>query len=163
MEASPSGCVVSIPLEARGEAFAFVSLPDSLLIIEDQVGEESLDSVATVVERRVEAPYRARGFRLDASRWIVIADPIDVIDLGAFQGEELTLTAVGGDHRLVVDGFALAAPQIPADLLAEAQDAEPCVISATKVDEQWWELTIEELPRQIGSEAGATPSDAAAQ
>jgi hypothetical protein len=149
MEAGATGCVISIPLELEGEAFVFVTLADNSLIIEDQQGEEPLEPVATVVERRVEAPYRARGFRIDEGRFIVIADPIDVIDLGSLQGESLVLVALAGEHRVVVDGVALAAPQIPPDLLDEAQESEPCIISASHVDEQWWELTVEELPREL--------------
>jgi hypothetical protein len=153
MEASATGCVISIPLELKGEAFAFVALADASLIIEDQQGEESLEQIAAVVERRVEAPYRARGFRIDERRFVVIADPIDVIELGSLQGDDLVFVALAGERRLVVDGFALAAPQIPPDLLEEAQDSEPCVISASHVDEQWWELTVEELPRELDAPA----------
>src|SRR4051795_4076739 len=120
MEASASGCVISIPLDVAGESFALVSLEDGSLIIEDQVGEEPLEPVATIVERRVDAPYRARGFRMDAARWVVVADPIDLIDLGALVGEQLSLVAIAGERRFVVDGATLWENAIPPDLAEEA-------------------------------------------
>jgi hypothetical protein len=152
MEDGASGCVLSMPLELAGEAFAFVTLEDGSLIIEDQQGDETLEPVATVVERRVERPYRARGFRIDASRWLVVAEPLDLYDFGTFAGEDVTLVAVGGERRLIVDDALRPVADIPDELASEADDADPCVISASHVDEQWWELTVEELPRQVGAE-----------
>jgi hypothetical protein len=152
MEDGPTGCVLSIPLEVGGEAFAFVTLEDGTLIIEDQQGEEPLEQVATLVERRIARPYRARGFRIDASRWLVVADVLDLYDFGTLAGEDVTLVAVAGERRLIVDDTLRPASEIPEELAAEADDAEPCIISASHVDEQFWELTVEELPRQVGSE-----------
>jgi hypothetical protein len=158
--------VLSIPLELTGEAFAFVTLEDGSLIIEDEVGDESLEGVATVVERRLEPPYRARGFRAGASRWLVIADPVELADLGALAGEELTLVASGGQRRFVVDAIEHPASAIPPALAEAADESEPCVISASVVDEPWWELTVEELPREIADVAPPSepaPEDAAAE
>src|SRR3954453_21033048 len=118
MENSASGCVLSMPLEVEGEAFAFVTLGDGSLIIEDQQGEEPLEHVATVVERRVERPYRARGSRVDASRWVVVAEPLDLYDFGAFAGEDVTLVAVGGERRLLVDDALRPPADIPDELAA---------------------------------------------
>jgi hypothetical protein len=157
METGTSGCIISIPLEVAGESFAFVTLDDGTLIIEDQQGEEPLEGVASVIERRTDAPYRARGFRIDGSRWVVVADPIELIDLGELQGEAVTVVAIADERRLVVDGAALGSGQIPPDLLAEADDSQPCVISAGHIDDEWWELTVEELPREVAS--GAEPAD----
>jgi hypothetical protein len=151
MEDGASGCVLSIPLAVAGEAFAFVTLDDGSLIIEDQQGEESLEQVATVVERRIERPYRARGFRLDDSRWLVVADPLELLDCGAFTGEDVTLVAVAGERRLIVDDVLRPPADIPEELAAEADESDPCIISASHVDDAWWEVTVEELPRQIGS------------
>src|SRR3954452_16757552 len=159
MEDGASGCVLSIPLEVEGEAFAFVTLEDGSLIIEDQLGEESLEQVAAVVERRIERPYRARGFRADATRWVVIADVLDLYDFGTLTGEDVTLVAIGSERRLIVDGTLRGDTEIPAELAAAADDAEPSVISASHVDEQWWELTVEELPRQAGSEPPLAAAD----
>jgi hypothetical protein len=162
MENGASGCVLSIPLEVGGEAFAFVTLEDGTLIIEDQQGDESLEQVATVVERRIERPYRARGFRIDASRWVVVADVLDLYDFGKLAGEDVTLVAVAGVRRLIVDNTLLPASEIPEELAAEADDTEPCIISASHVDEQFWELTVEELPRQVGSEPAPEANEAEA-
>src|SRR4051794_39479545 len=136
MENGATGCVLSMPLEVVGEAFAFVTLDDGSLIIEDQQGEEPLEHVATVVERRVERPYRARGFRVDASRWVVVVDPLDLYDLGAFAGDDVTLVAIAGERRLIVDDVLRPATDIPEELAAQADEADPCVISASHVDEQ---------------------------
>src|SRR3954469_25962198 len=119
MEAGAGGCIVSIPLDAAGESFSFVTLADGTLIIEDQQGEEPLDGVAAIIERRTDAPYRARGFRIDARRWVVIADPIDVLDLGTLQGEGVTVVAAGGERRLLVDGAVRPATDLPEALLSE--------------------------------------------
>src|SRR4051812_12311390 len=161
MENGASGCVVSMPLEVAGEAFAFVTLDDGSLIIEDQEGEEPLEHVAGVVERRIDRPYRARGFRVDASRWVVVVDPLDLSDFGTFAGEDVTLVAIAGERRLIVDDALRPAADIPDELANAADDADPCVISASHVDEQWWELTVEELPPQVGAEleAAAEPLD----
>ena len=87
----------------------------------------------------------------------LLADPGYVVTGGriVLQGEDVTLVAVAGDRRLVVDGAALGSAQIPPDLAEEAADSQPCVISASHVDEQWWELTVEELPRQIAADPGS--------
>jgi hypothetical protein len=153
-DGSPAGCVVSIPLALAGESFAFVALEDGSLIIEDQQGEEPLEPVATIVERRVTTPYRARGFRADAGRFLVIADPIDVIDLGTLVGESVQLVATASERRFTVDGVPVMQSP-PPDLTAEADDAQPCIISASHIDEQWWELTVEELPAELAREDSA--------
>jgi hypothetical protein len=140
-----SGCVISIPLEIAGEAFSFVVLDDGSLIIEDQAGEESLETVATVIERHVARPYRARGFRGE-ERWVVVADAVELIDLGAFGEDDVTLVAIDGTRRFVVGGALRPESDIPDALLAAAEESEPCVVSCAHVDEQWWELTIDELP-----------------
>src|SRR3954451_22951566 len=104
MEAGTRGCVVSIPLDATGESFSFVTLEDGTLIIEDQVGEEPLDGVAAIIERRTESPYRPRVFRIDAPLWVVIADPVDLVDLGDLDAVDVTLVAAGGERLFVLDG-----------------------------------------------------------
>src|SRR3954451_9571145 len=103
MEAGAGGCIVSIPIDATGESFSFGTLDDGTLIIEDQLGEGPLDGVASIIEKRIDAPYRARGFRIDAQRWVVVADPIDLVDLGALSGVDVTVVAASGERRLVVD------------------------------------------------------------
>ena len=156
MEAGAGGCIVSIPLDAAGEVFSLVTLEDGTIIIEDQEGEEPLESVASVIERHIASPYRARGFRIDARRWVVIADPVDLVDLGTLDAADVTVVAVGGERRLVVDGAVRPETEIPAALLDELEDAAPCVISASNVDDEWWEITIEELPREVAGPIAAS-------
>src|SRR5580765_1300523 len=143
MEAGADGCIVSIPLDVVGEAFSLVTLEDGTLIIEEQEGEEPLEGVAAIIERRTESPYRARGFRIDAQRWVVIADPVDLVDLGDTDGSEMTVVAAGGQRRLVVDGVVRPEVEIPGALLEALDEATPCVISAANVDDEWWEITVE--------------------
>jgi hypothetical protein len=159
MEADAGGCIVSIPLDAAGESFSFVTLEDGTLVIEDQEGEEPLESVAAVIERRTASPYRARGFRIDAQRWVVIADPLDLVDLGTLAAGDVTVVAVGGERRFVLDGAVRPETEIPAALLEELGDTEPCVISATNVDDEWWEITIEELPREVAATSAPPQSE----
>jgi hypothetical protein len=159
MEAGRAGCIVSIPLDMTGESFAFVTLDDGTLIIEDQAGEEPLESVAAIIERRTDAPYRARGFRIDTQRWVVIADPVDLLDLGSLQGDAVTVVAAGGVRRFLVDDSVRPSSELPDALLDELGNTEPCVVSASHVDDQWWELTIEELPGEVAA-AAADPDDA---
>jgi hypothetical protein len=163
MEAGAGGCIVSIPIDAAGESFSFVTLDDGTLIIEDQAGEEPLDGVAAVIEKRIDAPYRARGFRIDAQRWVVVADPVDLVDLGTLAGDDVTVVAASGERRLVVDDAAVPIEQLPAALVEELDDSEPCVISASHVDDQWWELTVEELPREVGLPVAEEDAQGAAE
>ena len=87
----------------------------------------------------------------------MIADPIDLVDLGDTDGSESRSWVAGGQRRLVVDGEVRPEAEIPAALLEALDEAAPCVISASNVDDEWWEITVEDLPGEVAGTAAAEP------
>src|SRR3954465_8547985 len=113
MEAGAGGCIVSIPIDATGESFSLGALGGGARVTEAQLGEEPLDGVASIIEKRIDAPYRARGFRIDAQRWVVVADPIDLVVRVVLSGDDVTVVAASRERRLVVDDAVVPEEQLP--------------------------------------------------
>ena len=141
----PRGVVVSLLApDIDGDYASFVSLPDSLLIIEDYEGTSELAALADAVEKRLQAPYRARALRVDERRFVVVANEIETVELPGVVGEELLVFALpDGERVAVLDGVKsdMKRPELESVL----EESSPCLLRLLTIDDAVWELTVEIL------------------
>ena len=141
----PRGVVVSLLApNAAGDYAVFVSLPEQLLIVEEQDGQDDLGVFADAVEKRLAAPYRARALRVDERRFVVVANEIETIELPGLTGDELVVFALpDGERTAILDGktLELAQPELEAIL----KESAPCLLRLDNVDESVWEISVDLL------------------
>ena len=139
------GVVVSLLApDIAGDYAVFVALPQRLIIVEDQEGDSDLGALADAVEKRLQAPYRARALRGDGQRFVVVAGEIETVELPGLDGEELVVFALpDGQRTAVLDGarYELASPEVESIL----EDSAPCLLRLENVDESVWEISLELL------------------
>jgi hypothetical protein len=117
--------------ELSGDRASFVTLPDGDLVIED--GPDGITSLATALERELDPPYRAEAVRRDEILWAVAGRRIEVVELPGLSGEELELTANGGERTLLVDGER-SFGSLP------ALERPGHVVRARRIDGELWEV-----------------------
>ena len=99
--------VASATSELPGDEVHFTALPDGTLLVEEDVPDGSLASLAEAVEATVPPPYRAEGVRRSDRVWAVAAKRIEV---RAFPGH-------GEDElELVEDGHVIIGQRLDGDL-----------------------------------------------
>lgn len=76
--------VTSVEAELPGDAVHFTALPDGTLVVEEDVPDGSLGSLAEAVEATLQPPYRAEAVRKGEGVWAVAANRIQV---KAYPGE----------------------------------------------------------------------------
>jgi hypothetical protein len=139
------GVVVSlIAPDIAGDYAVFVALPERVLIVEEQEGDSDLGILADAIEKRLQAPYRARALRVDERRFVVVAGAIETVELPGLDGEELVVFALpDGQRTAVLDGasYQLASPEVEAIL----DESAPCLLRLENVDESVWEVSLELL------------------
>jgi len=139
------GVVVSLLApNIAGDYAVFVALPERLLIVEEQEGDSDLGILADAIEKRLQAPYRARALRVDERRFVVVASGIETVELPGFDGEELVVFALpDGQRTTVLDGAShqLANAQVEAIL----EESAPCLLRLENVDESIWEVSVDLL------------------
>jgi hypothetical protein len=129
----------------EGDEVSFVALPDGSLVVDEEVGDESLAPLADAVEEQLRPPYRARGVRRDGDVWAVAATKIDVVELGPeVEGDEIELVSRAGERTLTVDGARTfgGVPQL--ERLAESRSPD-YVVHASRLDGDLWEVRIAPL------------------
>jgi hypothetical protein len=94
--------VAVVRAELPGDRVAFVALPNRSLVIE--AGPDDVEALAEAVERSIAPPYRAEAVRRPDGTWAVGATSIDVADLPALDGDDVTLTVGPEGHDVEVDG-----------------------------------------------------------
>jgi hypothetical protein len=143
--AKESGVVVSLLApDVAGDYAIFVALPERLLIVEEQEGDSDLSVLADAVEKRLQAPYRARALRVDERRFVVVASEIETVELPGLDGEELVVFALpDGQRTAVLDGasYQLSNPEVEAIL----EESAPCLLRLENVDESVWEVSVDLL------------------
>ena len=83
--------VTSAQAELPGDEVHFTALPDGTLLVEEDVPDGALASLAEAVEASVQPPYRAEGVRQSESVWAVAAKRIEVRAFPKHEGDELEL------------------------------------------------------------------------
>ena len=91
--------VASARSELPGDEIHFTALPDGTLLVEEDVPDGSLASLAEAVEASVQPPYRAEGVRRSEGIWAVAAKRIEVRAFPGHDGDELEL--VEDDHVIL--------------------------------------------------------------
>jgi hypothetical protein len=131
--------VVAASSDAPGEEIHFVALPDGTLVVEEEVPNAALASLAEAVETTLTAPYRAEAVRRGDDLWAVGASSIRVERLPAeIAGDVVELTVQTGNRTLSVDG-APAFGSVPA-LEAVAEGMASYVVRARRIDGDLWEV-----------------------
>jgi hypothetical protein len=129
----------------QGEEASFLALPDGSLVVDEEVGDESLAPLADAIEEQLRPPYRARAVRRGDDVWAVAASAIEVVDLGAdVDGEEIELVSRAGERTLTVDGARIFGSVPHLERLAETQSPE-YVVHASRIDGSLWEVRIAPL------------------
>jgi hypothetical protein len=129
----------------EGDAVSFVALPDGSLVVDEEVGDESLTPLADAIEEQLRPPYRAHGVRRHGDVWAVAASKIEVVDLEPdVAGDEIELVVHAGERTLTVDGARTfgSAPRL--ERLAEKRSAD-YVVHASRLDGSLWEVRISPL------------------
>jgi hypothetical protein len=136
--------VVEAP-ELRGDEVEFVVLSDGSILVDEEVGDASLDTLADGIEETLPPPYRAKGIRRTESDWAVGARKIEVVELRPdVEGDRIELSAVGGELTLSVDG-ARAFGRIP-QLEAVGEERGPdYALRATRLEGPLWEVDVTPL------------------
>ena len=91
--------VASAVAELPGNEIHFTTLPDGTLLVEEDVPDGSLVSLAEAVEASIQAPYRAEGVRRGERVWAVAAKRIEVRAFPDHEGDEVEL--VEDDHVII--------------------------------------------------------------
>jgi hypothetical protein len=139
---------VTVTTEAtglEGGEVSFVALPDGSLLVDEEVGDESLAPLADAVEEQLRPPYRARGVRRRGDVWAVAASKIEVVDLEPdVAGDEIELVSRAGERILAVDGARSfgSAPRL--ERLAERRSSD-YVVHASRLDGSLWEVRVSPL------------------
>jgi hypothetical protein len=129
----------------EGDEVSFVALPDGSLVVDEEVGDESLAPLADAIEEQLRPPYRARGVRRHGDVWAVAASKVEIVDLEPdVAGEEIELVVRAGERTLTVDGARTfgSAPRL--ERLAEKRSAD-YVVHASRVDGSLWEVRVSPL------------------
>jgi hypothetical protein len=139
------GVVVSLLApDVAGDYAVFVALPERLLIVEEQEGDSDLGILADAIEKRLQAPYRARALRVDERRFVVVASQIETVELPSLDGEELVVFALpDGQRTAVLDG--LSYQPISPEVEAILKESAPCLLRLENVDESVWEVSVDLL------------------
>ena len=129
----------------EGDEVSFVALPDGSLVVDDEIGDESLAPLADAIEEQLRPPYRARAVRRHGDVWAVAASKVEVVDLEPdVAGDEIELVVRAGERTLTVDGAWTfgSAPQL--ERLAEKRSPD-YVVHASRLDGSLWEVRISPL------------------
>ena len=91
--------VASAHADLPGSEVHFTALPDGTLLVEEDVPDGSLSSLAEAVEASVQPPYRAEGVRRTERVWAVAAKRIEVRAFPGHEHDEVEL--VEDDHVII--------------------------------------------------------------
>jgi hypothetical protein len=129
----------------EGDEVSFVALPDGSLVVDEEVGDESLAPLADAIEEQLRPPYRARGVRRHGDVWAVAASKVEVVDLEPdVAGDEIELVVRAGERTLTVDGARTFGSAPRFERLAEKRSAD-YVVHASRVDGSLWEVRVSPL------------------
>lgn len=120
----------------EGNRARFVALSRDDLLVEE--GPDDVEPLAVAVEGELAPPYRAEAVRRDGDLWAIAARAIGVVELPGVAGDEIELTAHGGERTLVVDGQ-------PAFGTIPALERPEHVVRARRLDGESWEVVVNPL------------------
>lgn len=128
-----------------GDAIEFTALPDSTLLVEDQLPEHALSPLVEVVEQSVAPPYQARAARTEGDLWAVAANAIQVVELSAeIPGDTVSLAVQDGERTLAVDDRPGWQSIAALEELGAAVHPD-FVLSAERLDGNLWAVEVNPL------------------
>lgn len=124
--------------ELQGDGVSFVVLPDRDLLVEEELGDASLKSAATALERQVKPPYRAGGRRQGRSSRTFVAQRIEVVEMPGEPADSIMLARHDGEET--VEGTA-----DPARWRELGQGLDDYVLEAARLDGDLFEVKLSPL------------------
>jgi hypothetical protein len=115
-----------------GDAVTFTALEDRTLVVDQDVPDDSLASIAEAVEQMVQPPYRAAAARSEGDLWTAVAESVRIVQLPGVDADLIDLTLVDGERTLTVDGEATIRPLPALDELAVEHDS--VALHAERID-----------------------------
>lgn len=107
--------VASAQAELPGHEVHFTALPDGTLLVDEDVPDGSLASLAEAIEASIQPPYRAEAFRRSERIWAVAAKRIEVRAFPGHESDELELVEDDNvilGHRLDGDLFHIEVTEL---------------------------------------------------
>jgi hypothetical protein len=136
--ASDTVVTVEAP-DVEGDAVRFVALPDGTLLVEDGA-DSPLEPLATAVEEKLRAPYRARAVRRGEALWAVEATRIEVLALpDAPDGDTIDVTRTNEGTTVAVEGQQIFG-SLPALEQRGEQEGREYTVHAERLDGDLWEI-----------------------
>jgi hypothetical protein len=137
--------VVTAESEAlTGDEVSFAALPDGTLIVDEEVPDGSLATLAEAVEDALDPPYRAQGVRKSERLWAVGASRVEVAELPGASGDAIDLTMQAGSRTLAVDGELVFGGLPALERIARAR-YEEYVVRAERLDGDFFEVKVAPL------------------
>jgi hypothetical protein len=128
-----------------GDALDFVVADDGTLFVDVDLPEDALAPVADALEATISPPYRAVARRRDGDVWSAAAIAVDVVAVPQdLPGDEVVIAAREGDVKLVIDGEEYEG-EIPALESFGQERFESFVLTASRLDNELWEVTVNPL------------------
>ena len=125
--------------DLTGDAARFVALPDGTLLVEDGP-DESLEPLATAIDRTLRPPYRARAARQREAMWAVQAKRIEVMEIpDGPEGDAIELTRTADGTTLAVDDARMFG-SIPVLEQRGQREGSEFVVHAERLDGELWEI-----------------------
>jgi hypothetical protein len=125
-----------------GEHVEFVALADGTLVVDEDVPDESLSTLADALEGQISPPYHGYAFWQQDDVWAIAAKRVQIVEVPEdVPGDEVELTVNNGARSTVVDGEESRA-EIPSLETFASQQFGSFVLRAGRLDDLLWEVTV---------------------
>jgi hypothetical protein len=131
--------------ELPGDRIEFVVLEDGTLFVDLDLPEDALTPIAEALEATINPPYRAVAMRREEDVWSATAMQVDIVVVPQdIPGDEVVIAAHEGDVKLLIDDEEYEG-EIPALETFGQERFESFVLTASRLDTQLWEVTVNAL------------------
>jgi hypothetical protein len=131
--------------DLTGDAIEFVVLEDGTLFVDLDLPEEALTPIADALEATIDPPYRAVARRREGDVWSATAMRVDIVALPqSIPGDEVVIAAHEDEVKLLIDDEEYEG-EIPALESFGQERFESFVLTASRLDTQLWEVTVNPL------------------
>jgi hypothetical protein len=122
------------------DELGFVVVEDGDIYMDSHLPDGDVTPLAEVIELQPQLPDRAAGVRQEGDLWAVSAREIELARFRAV-GDQIELTARGGEHELVVDGRKSFGGVPELEQLGKSV-SEDFFARAERVEDDLWEIEI---------------------
>ena len=128
-----------------GDALEFVVLEDGTLFVDLDLPEDALAPVADALDAAIDPPYRAVARRRQGDIWSATAMRVDVVAVPQeVPGDEVVIAVHAGEVKLLIDDEDYEG-EIPALESFGRERFESFVLTASRLDDRLWEVTVNPL------------------